>query len=147
MWKNTKKGIRNHPKSTTWNWRHDIVQNSLSIPLKHHLPRLFMYFLTFCRRTLNRNETLLNLHVETLLRPQPGETTWRADKPGSYRCDVTTACKGSAEEGGGISCSRSLSTLRFLDNSRLPRWLSGKESTYNAGEAGSIPGKIPWRRK
>ena len=116
------------------------MQNSLSIPLKVHLPRLFMYFLTFPQKTL------LNLHVETVLRPQPGETTWRADKPGSYRCDGTTACDGSAAEGGGVSCSRSLPTLRFLDNSWLPRWLSGKESTFNAGEAGSIPGKIPWRR-
>ena len=31
----------------------------------------------------------------------------------------------------------------------LPRWLSGKEPAYQAGDMGLIPGlrKIPWRRK
>ena len=30
----------------------------------------------------------------------------------------------------------------------LPRWLSGKESAYNAGAAGNVDwvGKTPWRR-
>ena len=34
-------------------------------------------------------------------------------------------------------------------NLGLPKWLSGKESTCNAGDTGDvslIPGKIPWRR-
>ena len=29
----------------------------------------------------------------------------------------------------------------------LPQWLSGKESACNAGDMGSIPGKISWRKK
>ena len=29
----------------------------------------------------------------------------------------------------------------------LPRWCGSKEPTCTAGGAGSIPGKIPWRRK
>ena len=29
----------------------------------------------------------------------------------------------------------------------LPWWLSGKMVLLNAGDVGSIPGKIPWRRK
>ena len=29
----------------------------------------------------------------------------------------------------------------------LPWWLSGKESSCNAGEPSSIPGLIPWRKE
>ena len=28
----------------------------------------------------------------------------------------------------------------------LPHWFSAKESTYNAGDMGLIPGKISWKR-
>ena len=40
-----------------------------------------------------------------------------------------------------------LSELTFIGG--LPRWLSGKESTCNAGDSGLIPkaGRFPWRRK
>ena len=30
--------------------------------------------------------------------------------------------------------------IQYMYLNRLPRWLSGKESAYNAGDAGSIPG-------
>ena len=34
-----------------------------------------------------------------------------------------------------------------LDKIGFPGESDGKESTCNAGDTGSIPGKIPWRRK
>ena len=36
--------------------------------------------------------------------------------------------------------------LTVLTMILLPRWFSGKESTFNAGASGDRFGKIPWRR-
>ena len=41
--------------------------------------------------------------------------------------------------------------MLLVNNSGLPRWLSGKNLPANAGDAGDsgsiLVGKIPWRRK
>ena len=123
------------------------MKNALSIPLKLHLPRLFIYLLTFRQKDFKRERDIIEFACLNLLRPQRGEQPGRQANRAAIAVAEATARGGSAAEGGGFPGSRSLSTLRCLDSSEPPRWLSGRESTYSAGEAGSIPGKIPWRRK
>ena len=55
----------------------------------------------------------------------------------------------SAEGPQGWTRLKWLSTLSTYHLDGLPWWLGGKESAYNVGDSGSIPGlgKIPWRRK
>ena len=50
-------------------------------------------------------------------------------------------------ESGELRCKFEVQNLNLSYG--LPRWLSGKESTCNAGDVGWIPwsGRFPWRRK